>query len=179
MKRSLLATSVAAILLAIGTAPATAADPEITDRGPMSFDSMDTDKDGHVSSDEFRKAHEERKRLREQSQQRYQYRNMDEAPRHADIDTDKDGRVSREEFQAHQQQREQQRAERMEQREQEREERMKQHKQERAEREQEREKRHRESMERHQKHMDEMQQKRYEQPAGSMGSGGGKGSGKR
>lgn len=159
MKRSLLVNSTAAALLVIATSPVMAADPEITDRGPIPFDSMDADKDGHVSQEEFHKAHAVRAQKREESQNRYQYRNMDKAPRHADIDTDQDGRVSREEFQVHQQQRSQQRS------------------QERAAHEQQREKQRQKNMERHQEHIKEVQQKHPEQPAGGMSPGGGMGSG--
>ena len=159
MKRSLLANSTAAVLLAIATLPAMAADPEVTDRGPMPFDGMDADGNGFVSQEEFRKAHAERTQQRAEAQERHQYRNMDEAPRHADIDTDQDGRVSREEFQVHQQKRMQQRS------------------QERADRQQQHETKRQENMERHQKRVEEMQQKRYEQPASGMGSGGGMGPG--
>ena len=161
MKRSLLTHSTAAVLLAVASLPAMAADPEITGRGPMSFESMDADGDGHVGQDEFRKAHADRAQQREESRDRHQYRNMDEAPRHADIDTDQDGRVSREEFKAHQQQRMQQRS------------------QERADREQQRETHRREMHERHQERSEEMQQKRLEQPGGGMGPGGGTGGGRR
>jgi hypothetical protein len=161
MKRTLLANTTAALLLAIATAPAMAADPDVPERGPMPFDGMDADHDGYVSQEEYRHAHSERMQKRSEEQGRYQYRNMDEAPRHADIDTDGDGRVSREEFQAHQQQRMQQRA------------------QERSDRQQKRETRQQEMMERHQERVEEMQQKRLETPAGGMGPGGGMGGGKR
>jgi hypothetical protein len=161
MKHSLLANSTAAILLAIAALPATAADPEIPERGPMPFDSMDTDRDGFVNQEEFRKAHDERIRQRNEAREQYQYRNMDNAPRHADIDTDEDGRVSREEFQAHQQQRMQRRAE------------------ERADHEQRREAHRQENKERHQQRIEEMQQKPPGQPAGGMSPGGGMGGGKR
>ena len=159
MKHSLLTSSTAAVLLAIVTLPAMAADPEITDGGPMPFDGMDTDGNGFVSQEEFRKAHAERTQQRAEAQERHQYRNMDEAPRHADIDTDRDGRVSREEFQAHQQKRMQQRS------------------RERADRQQQHEKQRQENMERHQKRVEEMQQRRLERPAGGMGPGTGKGPG--
>lgn len=161
MKHSLLANSTAAILLAIASLPATAADPEIMERGPMPFDSMDTDRDGFVNQEEFRKAHDERIRQRNEAREQYQYRNMDNAPRHADIDTDEDGRVSREEFQAHQQQRMQRRAE------------------ERADHEQRREAHRQENMERHQQRTEEMQQTPPGQPASGMSPGGGMGGGKR
>ena len=157
MKRLSVTSSTAAVLLAIASLPAMAAEPEITDRGPMPFDGMDADGNGFVSQEEFSKAHAERSRQRAESQERYQYRNMDEAPRHADIDNNQDGRVSREEFQAHQQKRMQQRS------------------QQRADRDQQHEKQRQKNMDRHQERVKEMQQKPIEQPAAGMGQGGGMG----
>ena len=150
MKRSLLVNSTAAALLAIATLPAIAADQEMPGRGPMPFDGMDNDRNGYVSQEEFRKAHTERAQQRTEAQERYQYRNMDEAPRHADIDTDQDGRVSRDEFQAHQQKRMQHR-----------------------------ESRRQGMSERHQERVEEMRQQRPDRPTGGMGSGGGMGGGRR
>ena len=86
----------------------------------MPFDGMDADHNGFVSQEEYRHAHEERLQQRSEEQNRYQYRNMDEAPKYADIDSDRDGRVSREEFQAHQQQRSQERQQQREERQHER-----------------------------------------------------------
>jgi Ca2+-binding EF-hand superfamily protein len=108
------------MLLAIAAGSGVAADPDLPARGPMPFEGMDADHDGFVSQEEYRRAHSERLQQRSEEQNRYQYRNMDEAPRYADIDADHDGRVSREEFQAHQQQRRQERQQQREERQQER-----------------------------------------------------------
>ncbi len=120
MRRSILVYMTAAVLSTISTVLVLAADPEIPARGPMPFDGMDADHNGFVSQEEYRHAHEERLQQRGEEQSRYQYRNLDEAPKYADIDSDHDGRVSREEFQAHQQQRSQERHEKREERQHER-----------------------------------------------------------
>jgi Ca2+-binding EF-hand superfamily protein len=113
----------------------------------MSFDSLDSDGNGYLSQEEFRRAHNERVEQRSEARQRSLYRNRDEAPRYADLDSDQDGRVSRGEFQAHRLQRRQQHA-------------------------QEGEQRRLEHMERHREFM-ERQHRPGPQPAGRMAPGGG------
>lgn len=151
MKNSQLVYTTAGLLLAFTMQPAMAADPAMPLRGPAPFNSMDSDRDGFITQEEFRNAREERMKQREESRERYQYRNMDEAPRHADIDTDQDGRVSREEFQAH------------------REKRMAERAREREERMQQREEQRQEMMERHQERRKEMEQQHPDRPGTGMG----------
>jgi hypothetical protein len=134
----------AVLLLAVAATPVSAAGPEVSARGPMSFDGMDSDGNGYVDPEEFRHAHRERSEQREGEQSRYLYRNRDEAPKYADIDTDLDGRVSRGEFQAH-----------------------------RLQRRQQREERRLEHIKRHQEFL-ERQQRPVQPPAGGMTRGGGK-----
>lgn len=127
MKRKAIVNITAGVLLALAAGTGFAADPDVPAQGPMPFDGMDADHNGFVSQEEFQHAHSERLQQRSEEQGHYQYRNMDEAPKYADIDTDHDGRVSRAEFQAHQQQRMQERQQKREERQQEHMERYQEH----------------------------------------------------
>jgi len=105
MKDSAFLHTTAALLLAIASGSCLAADPGVPVRGPMPFESMDTDHDGFVSQEEYRQAFGEREQKRIERPTPYLYRNRDRAPKYEDIDTDHDGRISREELRSHQQQR--------------------------------------------------------------------------
>ena len=122
MKHSGFIHTTAVMLITLAAAPGFAADPATPARGPIPFDSMDADRSGFVSQEEFQQTHTERLQKRNAGQNQYRY--MGEAPDYAAIDGDHDGRVSREELQNHQQermlQRQQLREERQQQRYQER-----------------------------------------------------------
>jgi hypothetical protein len=101
MKRSMLACTALATLLALAMTPLPAADTDVPVRGPVPFNSFDTDGNGQVSQEEFKRAHSERLQQRTQSEKQYRY--MGNAPAFGDIDSDADGGLSRGEVQAHQQ----------------------------------------------------------------------------
>jgi hypothetical protein len=89
-----------ACTLALASGQLAAADAELPARGPVPFDSMDSDGDGFVSQEEF--THMRTQRLQQRSEQQRMMRNMGDAPDFGDIDSDGDGRVSRQEMQEHQ-----------------------------------------------------------------------------
>jgi hypothetical protein len=71
MKRSMLACTALATLLALAMTPLPAADTDVPVRGPVPFNSFDTDGNGRVSQEEFKRAHSERLQQRTQSERKY------------------------------------------------------------------------------------------------------------
>jgi hypothetical protein len=102
MKRSTLACTALATLFALAVSPVPAAGPDMPARGPVPFNSFDTDGNGEVSQEEFNRAHTERLQQRILSEKTY--RHMGNPPAFGEIDSNADGGLSREEIQAHQQQ---------------------------------------------------------------------------
>jgi len=90
-----------ATLLALAVTPVAVADSDVPVRGPVPFNSLDTDGTGQVGQEEFNRAHSERLQQRTQSEKQYRY--MGNAPAFGDIDSDADGGLSRDEVQAQQQ----------------------------------------------------------------------------
>jgi hypothetical protein len=97
------------ILLAMTTASAFAADPAVSARGPVPFESFDADGNGYVNQEEFNTLRSER--IRSRSEENRQFRNMGNAPAFSDLDADGDGKLNRKEVQAHQRERQDERNE--------------------------------------------------------------------
>lgn len=67
---------------------------EIPDRGPISFEAFDVNKDGFITEDEHTKVREERIKDK-QSQNQTMMRNVGNAPDFKSLDADGDGKVTK------------------------------------------------------------------------------------